>query len=144
MAVGPRVQRPTAPPGGRARAAAEAALGEATGGITHIGWSNILGHVVRGLGPTRRCRPLRRDHTGSYFSAASSTDQPSAETFFAVRSRPDPKLPSVGSSFFSGPYVTGTRDLREPKITGGGSSATEQHSLNQNSHQAFNQTLTVS
>jgi hypothetical protein len=44
--------------------------------------------------------------TGFCFSAASTADQQMAETFFALRARPNPRLLSVGSAFFSGPYVT--------------------------------------
>ena len=39
------------------------------------------------------------------FCAAFSADQQVAETFLAVRHRPNPRLPSVGSAFSSGPYV---------------------------------------
>jgi len=42
--------------------------------------------------------------TGFCFGAASSADQPLAETFFALRARPNPRLISVGSAF-SGTYV---------------------------------------
>ena len=43
--------------------------------------------------------------TGFGFSTASTTDQQVAETFFAVRHRPNSWLPSVGSAA-AGPYVT--------------------------------------
>ena len=43
--------------------------------------------------------------TGFGFCAASTADQQAAETFFAVRHRPNPRLASVGSAFSSGPYV---------------------------------------
>jgi hypothetical protein len=43
--------------------------------------------------------------TGFCFSAASSADQQAAETFFAVRAYPNPRLSSVGSAA-RGPYVT--------------------------------------
>ncbi len=43
--------------------------------------------------------------TGFCFSATSAADQQAAETFFAVRTRPNPRLISVGSAS-SGPYVT--------------------------------------
>ena len=43
--------------------------------------------------------------TGFGFCAASATDQQVAETFFAVRHRPNLRLPSVGSAFSSGTYV---------------------------------------
>ncbi len=45
------------------------------------------------------------DLTGFGFCAASIADQQVAETFFAVRYRPNPRLSSVGSAFTSGPYV---------------------------------------
>jgi hypothetical protein len=35
--------------------------------------------------------------TGFCFGAASTADQPMAETFFAVRAQPEPRLSSVGS-----------------------------------------------
>jgi len=43
--------------------------------------------------------------TGFCFSAASAADQQAAETFFAVRAAPNPRLASAGSAS-SGPYVT--------------------------------------
>jgi hypothetical protein len=43
--------------------------------------------------------------TGFGFSAASTADQQVAETFLAVRHLADPRLPSVGSPFYSVPYV---------------------------------------
>jgi hypothetical protein len=43
--------------------------------------------------------------TGFGFCAASAADQQAAETFFAMRHRPNPRLPSVGSAFYSGLYV---------------------------------------
>ena len=36
--------------------------------------------------------------TGFGFASASTKDQPLAETFFALRARPDPRLESVGSA----------------------------------------------
>jgi hypothetical protein len=42
--------------------------------------------------------------TGFCFGAASTADQPLAETFFNVRANPNPRLISVGSAF-SGAYV---------------------------------------
>jgi hypothetical protein len=60
--------------------------------------------VVRGLSPARRRRPYGGDITGFGFASASTKDQPLAETFFALRSRPNPRLGSVGSAA-SGPYV---------------------------------------
>jgi hypothetical protein len=43
-----------------------------------------------------------------------------AETFFAVRAQPNPKLISVGSAC-SGPYVTDSRASKAKKTIGGGS-----------------------
>jgi hypothetical protein len=42
--------------------------------------------------------------TGFCLGAASTADQPLAETFFDVRANPNPRLLSVGSAF-SGAYV---------------------------------------
>lgn len=36
---------------------------------------------------------------GFCFGCASTADQPLAESFFAVRAKPDPRLPSVGTAF---------------------------------------------
>ena len=44
--------------------------------------------------------------TSFSFCAASTADQQAAETFFAGRHRPNPRLPSVGLAFYSEPYVT--------------------------------------
>jgi hypothetical protein len=44
--------------------------------------------------------------TGFGFCGASATDQQLAETFFAVRHRPNSRLPSVGPKAAAGPYVT--------------------------------------
>jgi hypothetical protein len=43
--------------------------------------------------------------TGLGFACASTKDQPLAETFFALRREPNPRVPSVGSAA-TGPYVT--------------------------------------
>ena len=72
-------------------------------GRADIGWSNSLGwyegfRLLVATDPTGVV-------TGFGFCAASTADQQVAETFFAVRHRPDPRLPSVGSAFLSGPYV---------------------------------------
>ena len=72
-------------------------------GQADIGWSNSLGwyegfRLLAAVAPSGAI-------TGFCFSAASTADQPSAETFLAVRATPNPRLPSVGP-FFSGPYVT--------------------------------------
>ena len=71
-------------------------------GQADIGWSNSLGwyegfRLLVATAPTGVI-------TGFGFSAASATDQQVAETFFAVRHRPNPRLPSVGT-VAAGPYV---------------------------------------
>ncbi len=71
-------------------------------GQADIGWSNSIGwyegfSLLTAVAPTGVI-------TGFCFGAASSADQPLAETFFAVRARPNPRLISVGSAF-SGTYV---------------------------------------
>lgn len=62
--------------------------------LADIGWSNSLGWYegFRLLVAT--------DPTGvvTGFGSASTKDQPLAETFFALRSRPNPRLESVGSA----------------------------------------------
>ena len=72
-------------------------------GSADIGWSNRLGwyegfRLLVAVDPTGVV-------TGFGFCAASTADQQAAETFFAARHRPNPRLPSVGSVFSSGPYV---------------------------------------
>jgi hypothetical protein len=72
-------------------------------GRADIGWSNSLGwyegfRLLVAVDPTGVV-------TGFGFCAASVADQPLAETFFAVRDRPNPGLSSVVSAFTSGPYV---------------------------------------
>jgi hypothetical protein len=71
-------------------------------GLADIGWSNSLGwyegfRLLVATDPTGVI-------TGFGFSAASVPDQQVAETFFAMRHRPNPRLPSVGSTA-AGPYV---------------------------------------
>jgi hypothetical protein len=71
-------------------------------GYTDIGWSNSLGWyegftLLAAVDPTGVV-------TGFCFGAASTADQQMAETFFAVRARPNPRLISVGS-ICSGPYI---------------------------------------
>jgi hypothetical protein len=71
-------------------------------GLADIGWSNSLGwyegfRLLVATDPTGII-------TGFGFCAASATDQQAAETFFAVRHRPNSRLPSVGSAA-AGPYV---------------------------------------
>lgn len=71
-------------------------------GRADIGWSNSLGwyegfRLLLAVNPTGVI-------TGFGFCAASATDQQVAETFFAIRHRPNSRLPSVGSAAW-GPYV---------------------------------------
>jgi hypothetical protein len=72
-------------------------------GYADIGWSNSLGWyegfcLLAAVDPTGVI-------TGFCFGAASTADQQLAETFFAVRAQPNPRLISVGS-ISSGPYIT--------------------------------------
>jgi|tagenome__1003787_1003787.scaffolds.fasta_scaffold20397483_1 hypothetical protein len=71
-------------------------------GEADIGWSNSIGwyegfSVLAAIEPSGVI-------TGFCFGSASTADQPLAETFFAVRANPDPRLLSVGAAF-SGIYV---------------------------------------
>src|ERR687884_2379104 len=71
-------------------------------GLADIGWSNRLGwyegfHLLMAVSPIGVI-------TGFGFAAASTKDQPLAETFFALRRHPHLGLPSVGAPA-SGPYV---------------------------------------
>ncbi len=71
-------------------------------GYADIGWSNSLGwyegfRLLVAVDPAGAI-------TGFGFASASTKDQPLAESFFALRARPDPRLVSVGPSA-SGPYV---------------------------------------
>jgi hypothetical protein len=72
-------------------------------GYADIGWSNSLGWY-EGF-----CLLVAVDPsgviTGFCFGAASTADQQLAETFFAIRAQPNPRLISVGS-ICSGPYIT--------------------------------------
>ncbi len=72
-------------------------------GYADIGWSNSLGwyegfRLLAAVAPSGMI-------TGFCFSAASTVDQQAAETFFAVRACPNPRLLSAGSAS-SGPYIT--------------------------------------
>jgi hypothetical protein len=74
-------------------------------GQANIGWSNRLGwyegfHLLAAVSPDGVI-------TGFGFAPASTKDQPLAETFFAARQHPDPRLPSVGQSI-CGVYVVDT------------------------------------
>src|SRR5215469_11374218 len=71
-------------------------------GLADIGWSNRLGwyegfHLLMAVNPVGVV-------TGFGFGAASTKDQPLAETFFALRRFPQPSLASVGGPARS-PYV---------------------------------------
>jgi Transposase DDE domain len=71
-------------------------------GRADIGWSNSLGWyegfcLLTATDPTGVI-------TGFCFGAASTAEQPLAETFFDLRANPNPRLKSVGSAF-SGAYV---------------------------------------
>jgi Transposase DDE domain len=71
-------------------------------GEADIGWSNSLGwyegfSVLAAIEPSGVI-------TGFCFGSASTADQPLAESFFAVRANPNPRLISVGAAF-SGIYV---------------------------------------
>jgi hypothetical protein len=71
-------------------------------GLADIGWSNRLGwyegfHLLMAVNPVGVI-------TGFAFGAASTKDQPLADTFFALRRSPHPRVPSVGTPAL-GPYV---------------------------------------
>jgi hypothetical protein len=72
-------------------------------GQSDVGWSNSIGWY-EGFRLLAAVNP-HGVITGFCFSAASSTDQQAAETFFAVRASPKPRLSSVGP-VCSGLYVT--------------------------------------
>jgi hypothetical protein len=71
-------------------------------GRADIGWSNSIGWY-EGFSLLAAIEPSGVI-TGFCFGSASTADQLLAETFFAVRSTPHPRLISVGSAF-SGTYV---------------------------------------
>jgi hypothetical protein len=71
-------------------------------GLADIGWSNRLGwyegfHLLTAVTPTGVV-------TGFGFAPASTKDQPMAESFFALRAQPHPRLLSPGEAS-AGPYV---------------------------------------
>jgi len=71
-------------------------------GYADVGWSNSLGwyegfRLLAAVDPTGVV-------TGFGFSSASTADQQVAETFFAMRARPNPRIGSAGSAAL-GPYV---------------------------------------
>jgi hypothetical protein len=94
-------------------------------GYADIGWSNSLGWY-EGFSLLIAVEPSGVI-TGFCFGAASTAEQPLAETFFNLRTDPNPRLKSVGSAF-SGAYVAYPRALRAPKTTGAGWRATVQMS----------------
>jgi len=63
-------------------------------GRADIGWSNSLGWY-EGFSLLTAVEPSGVI-TGFCFGAASTADQPLAETFFATRAQPNPRLPSAG------------------------------------------------
>jgi len=72
-------------------------------GLANIGWCSRLGwyegfHLLMAVNPVGVI-------TGFAFAPASTKDQPMAETFFALRRHPDPRLPTVGAPTL-GYYVT--------------------------------------
>ncbi len=71
-------------------------------GRADIGWSNGLGWY-EGFSLLTAVEPSGAI-TGFCFGAASTADQPLAETFFELRANPNPRLISVGSAF-PGTYV---------------------------------------
>jgi hypothetical protein len=94
-------------------------------GYADIGWSNSLGwyegfRLLVATGPTGVI-------TGFGFCAASATDQQVAETFFAMRHRPNPRLSRAWGRRQRAPTLP-TRALRAKKTIGGGSIATERSS----------------
>jgi hypothetical protein len=71
-------------------------------GQADIGWSNSIGWY-EGFSLLAAIEPSGII-TGFCFGSASTADQPLAETFFALRANPNPRLKGVGSAF-SGTYV---------------------------------------
>jgi hypothetical protein len=61
--------------------------------------------------------------TGFCFGAASTADQPLAETFFNLRANPNPRLISVGLAF-SGAYVAYSKASKALKTIAAGSITT--------------------
>ena len=71
-------------------------------GRADIGWSNSIGWY-EGFSLLAAIEPSGVI-TGFCFGSASTADQPLAETFFALRANPNPRLKGAGSAF-SGTYV---------------------------------------
>ena len=74
-------------------------------GLADTGWCTRLGYF-HGFRLLLACDP-QGVITGFGFGAASRNDRHLAETFFAVRAQPDPRLPSVGTPL-SGEYLADT------------------------------------
>jgi hypothetical protein len=71
-------------------------------GAADIGWSNRIGWY-EGFSLLTSVEPSGVI-TGFCFAPASTSDQPLADAFFAVRAYPNPRLPCAGAAF-SGTYV---------------------------------------
>jgi hypothetical protein len=99
-------------------------------GYADIGWSNSLGwYEGFSLLAAVDCSGLI---TGFCFGAASTSEQQLAETFFAMRARPNPRLISVGS-VSSGPYIADKGFEGVVRTTTAGKRATEHpSSIHQN------------
>ena len=74
-----------------------------------VGYADIAGGLtawdgMRGLGCSSPSTRRGRDHRFRFRLCQHTKDQPLAESFFALRARPDPRLVSVGASA-PGPYV---------------------------------------
>jgi hypothetical protein len=72
-------------------------------GYADIGWSNSIGWY-EGFSLLSAVEPSGVI-TGFCFAPASTAEEPLAETFFAVRATPNPRLLSVGSAFWGTYYV---------------------------------------
>ena len=81
-------------------------------GRADIGWSNSLGWY-EGFSLLIAVEPSGVI-TGFCFGAASTADQPLAETFFNLRANPNPRLISVGSAFWGLRCRQGLRGRRKP------------------------------
>jgi hypothetical protein len=98
-------------------------------GYADIGWSNRLGWYEGFCLLT--AVDLTGVITGFGFGPASTKDQQMAETFFALRHQPDPRLPSVGSFLAASEpryYVVDKGFERARTLTKDGPNITEQGS----------------
>jgi hypothetical protein len=91
-------------------------------GYADIGWSNSLGWY-EGFSLLTAVEPSGVI-TGFCFGAASTSDQPLAETFFNLRANPNPRLISVGSAFPEA-YVAYSKASKVLKTIAAGSITTE-------------------